>query len=136
MDWRIQATDPTLGTNLKGVLEASRDAWVATTPQESDLVAGGALADADEAIVRSHNEARAPAVRMRNALIAERSKTLDAVHTEVVRQMNAAIASAVSMVAAMGDKPVRVSILGHYKTVARDGIYERVSIQIDHAAHG
>jgi hypothetical protein len=132
MNFRLEAVDPTSADKLQVTLEAARDVWIRTTPQETDE----SIPDLDAAIANSHNEARVAPTRARARAIAEHSEKLDAVHTDCLRLMNAGIAAAVALASKMDDVPVRASVFGHVKTIARDGIYERVSVTVDHAKHG
>ena len=132
MDWRIQVVDPTAAADVKAILEAERDTWIKTTPQESHD-----LSDINDLIQTSKGQdgSRAKATKMKRDAIAAKSVSLDATHTGIVAQMNAGIAAAV-VLASASSHPVRVSVFGHFKTLARDGIYKRLSVSVDDAAHG
>ncbi len=132
MNWMIQAVNPTLAADLKKVLEASRDHWVATTPQESDQEAK----DAEASIHAIKDEKRALAAKTHATIVRNNNaKALDAQHAGIVAQMDRAIAAAV-LLAAGSAAPKRVTLTGHFKPGHIQGIDERFNISLDDAQHG
>lgn len=132
MDFRIEITVPTKPENVRAEFEAARDRWLETTAQETDTLA----AEASQTVLDTHHEARAPAVKMRaNIIRTNNARGLDETHTAILRLMNDGIAAAEQAVRT-STVPVRASIVGRYNKVARDGIYERLSVSFDGAAHG
>ena len=128
MDWRIETSTPVAASSLKSALESARDNWIATTPQLTDTD----LALLDAVVADSHNEKRAPAVAARNAHIKKSSAALDATHTEIVRQMNDGIESALVLTKSQ-KRPVRVAIVGHYVPGHPGNLDERCSVSFDTA---
>jgi hypothetical protein len=139
MNFRIEVTKPTKPADLKAALEAARDAWLDSTPQESDNDPSvvGSVAHAAEAIndARANPSAKetAAAATLRNAVAAHaaaikaKSATLDVAHTVSLALINAGIAAAVVM--ASGDVPVRASVVGHFD-VSLDGIRKRPATRV------
>jgi hypothetical protein len=145
----MEVTEATAPKDLQAALEAVRDEWVKTTPQVTDKDA----VESADAVARSHNDGRAPVVKMRATAIATKNAAgLDATHTGVVAMMNIAIKSTVALVAEMGgvagssttasaaraDYAVRVTIRGHFKPKNRKegGIDRRFQVNIDEALLG
>jgi hypothetical protein len=129
MDWRIEASRPTAPDGVAAALESARDNWIKTTAQESDAQ----VANANGAILMSHNEARGSVVRLRNDLIEAHSSNLDDTHSRVVAQMNAGIQAASVMAKASGFPLVRVSVFGHYMDGHLSGVDNRVNVNMDEA---
>jgi hypothetical protein len=139
MNFRIEVTKPTKPTDLKAALEAARDAWLATTPQESDNdpSVAGSVAEAQEAIhdARANpspksgegEKALRKAVAAHAALVQAKSASLDVAHAGSIALINAGIAAAVVM--ASGDVPVRASVVGHFD-VSLDGIRKRPATRV------
>ena len=139
MNFRIEVTKPTKPADLKAAFEAARDAWLSTTPQESDNdpSVAGSVAEAQEAIhdARANPSAKpdAAAAALRKAvenhaaLVKAKSASLDVAHTGAVALINAGIAAAV--VLASGDVPVRASVVGHFD-VSLDGIRKRPATRV------
>jgi hypothetical protein len=132
MQFRIEATTPTLPRDMRTVLEAVRDKWLSSTPQETDEE----IQLLDTLFLGSHNEARGKVTLMRNAAIAaNNARSLDRTHTEVLALINRGIDGVCASLDMKSLVPLRVSIFGFYKSVAKDGVYRRLSIGIDDAMH-
>ena len=126
MDWALNLAERTTPDSLKSKLEALRDEWIKTTPQESHD-----YNIHDNAIAKSINDARADAVKIKADLVKERSSQLDEVHKTCVDQMNRAI-EAVSVL--VGDTtPVRVTLSGHFRPDEEHGRDHRVTVSFDQA---
>jgi len=151
--FRIEATVPTHVGDLKSVLEAARDEWLATTPQhthESDPShpVSAAKTDVERDTLSSKEGAHPTSLfrsneRLRKAIADSNAAGLDHCHTRAKALIDAGIASAVTQASAFGDvpnytgtSPVRASIVGHVKVRATDGVYERLSVHVDHAPYG
>lgn len=130
MNWKIEAVEPVTAQNLESVLEAARDEWIKTTPQLSDSTAKAAF----ELISETHNQARAKAVEAHAKVVAANSSKLDAIHSRVVAQMDAAIASAVMVAGSLPKGSyMRATLSGHYEPGHQSFLDERVSISVDQA---
>lgn len=134
MNFKIDTgADPANPDAVRAKLEGARDKWIEMTPQAQHAER---IADFDVAIAGSHNEARAMPVRLKNDFVRDMSKTLDEQHAKIVGQMNLAIAAAITVAENSPSSPVRITISGHVKTHAPDGIYKRLTIAVDDAVHG
>ena len=140
MRFQVEATVPTKPEDIKAALEAARDVWVKTTPQESDESALKSLENIAATRQRMGKD-RSPdpeelrsAVREHASVVERNSAKLDAVHSGCVKLINAGIGAAVAQSAAMDGKPVRVTIIGHFEQ-SLDGTaprpLQRLSVHVD-----
>jgi hypothetical protein len=130
MDWKIEVTEPVTAASTRAALERARDEWVRTTPQVTDTSAAQAAA----VVPTLHNAAREGGVKLLAKIVADNSKTLDAHHQAVVRQMDAGIASAELIAKSLpAGTHVRVSVFGHFKPGHPNFLDERVTVCVDQA---